>query len=488
MHTQYFTGTRGGQNLGITFKNTVLNPGASFGGLYTLEKLPKFDSDDIKEFSTLNYEELTRIIFNKLGLNIDRDLLHDALQLYQKFDDSTSPAPLYSMTPYLYVQKLYCGPTRAFKDMALQPFGEIFSGFLHENHHSNDYLILVATSGDTGPATLQSFANRPNIKVVCIYPSGGTSDVQRLQMTTINADNIAVFGIKGDFDDTQNLLKELLKDVRFNAALRSKNTSLSAANSVNFGRIVFQIIYHIYASLQIHKINGENVHTIVPSGNFGNALGAFYAKQMGFPIERIWIASNANNVLTDFINTGVYDISNRSLIKTNSPAMDILKSSNVERMLFELFSHSRTKEFMDSLDENGKYALNKEELIWVQRYFGATSCDDAYCLEMIQHYAKKGYIIDPHTACGIKAYETIQAKYPNSKCVLCSTAEWTKFAPTLAKALNLGDLSDKEALEEISKAYHIPIPRQIVSLFNQPEIHKAVIEKEELRDCILQWL
>ena len=168
MHTQYFTGTRGGQNLGITFKNTVLSPGASFGGLYTLEKLPKFDSDDIKEFSTLSYEELTRIIFNKLGLNVERDLLHEALQLYQKFDDKTSPAPLYSMTPYLYVQKLYCGPTRAFKDMALQPFGEIFSGFLHENKHSNDYLILVATSGDTGPATLQSFANRPNIKVVCI--------------------------------------------------------------------------------------------------------------------------------------------------------------------------------------------------------------------------------------------------------------------------------------------------------------------------------
>ncbi|MBX7490299.1 threonine synthase [Helicobacter turcicus] len=488
MQTQYFTGTRGGEDLGITFEDAILSPSASYGGLYTLEEFPKFSKDEIKEFTRLSYEELTRIIFNKLGLNVPRELLCEALSLYKNFDDKSSPAPMYPVTPYLNIQKLYCGPTRAFKDMALQPFSSLFSGFLRTNRSAHNYLILVATSGDTGPATLQSFANQPNIKVVCIYPNGGTSDVQRLQMTTINADNIAVFGINGDFDDAQNLLKSMLKDSHFNAILRAKNISLSAANSVNFGRIAFQIIYHIYASLQIYKINNEKIHTIVPSGNFGNALGAFYAKLMGFPIERIWIASNSNNILTEFINTGIYDISNKSLKKTYSPAMDILKSSNVERVLFALFDSYRTKEFMESLEQIGKFTLNKEELIWVQSYFSATSCDDNFCLETIKKYAKQGYIIDPHTACGIKAYETIQIKYPHAKCVLCSTAEWTKFAPTLAKALDLGNLSDKEALETISKNYKIPIPKQINSLFNQKEIHNKVINKEELLDTILQWL
>ncbi|MCI5968399.1 threonine synthase [Helicobacter sp.] len=486
MQTQYFTSTRGGENLSITFKDAILNPSASYGGLYTLEKLPKFSNEEIKAFAKLNYEELTHTIFDALGLNIPKELLCKALSLYQNFDDKSTPAPMYPMTPYLSVQKLYCGPTRAFKDMALQPFGLLFSAFLQNNKNAQNYLVLVATSGDTGPATLQSFANQPNIKVVCIYPKGGTSDVQRLQMTTINANNIAVFGINGDFDDAQTLLKNLLKDSHFNATLKSKNIALSAANSVNFGRIAFQIIYHIYASLQVYK--SEKVHTIVPSGNFGNALGAFYAKLMGFPIERIWIASNANNILTEFINTGVYDISNKSLKKTYSPAMDILKSSNIERMLFALFNSHRTRELMESLEQSGRYALNKEELMWVQSYFGATNCDDNFCLETIKKYAKQGFIIDPHTACGIKAYATIQTKHPNAKCVLCSTAEWTKFAPTLAKALDLGDLSDKEALQTLAQNYKIQIPKQINALFNQKEIHNKVINKEELMDNILQWL
>ncbi len=489
MHTQHFIGTRGGHDIALTFKDVVLNPNAAFGGLWAAKKLPKFDDDAIKEFSQLDYAELAQEIFHQWGLNVHKELLGEALKLYQNFDDPTTPAPLYSIHPYLNVQKLYCGPTRAFKDMALQPFGTLFSGFLRESKKETDYLILVATSGDTGPATLQSFANKPHIKVVCIYPEGGTSDVQRLQMTTINANNIEVFGIKGDFDDAQALLKSLLKDPKFNAILKSKNICLSAANSVNFGRIAFQILYHAYASLKIFKINHHRkIHIIVPSGNFGNALGAFYAKLMGFPIERIWIASNANNILTEFINTGVYDISEKTLQKTYSPAMDILKSSNIERVLFSLFDAQRTRELMESLEQTKQYSLTKEELAWVQMYFSATSCDDDYCLNIIKTYAQKGYILDPHTACGFKAFEEIKAKFPNTPCVLCSTAEWTKFAPTLAKALGLGDLGDKEALEQISKTYKITIPKQIFSLFNQPEIHNQVFDKEDLGQKILEWL
>lgn len=488
MHTQHFIGTRGGQDTALTFKDAVLNPNAAFGGLYTAKKLPKFDEDAIKEFSQLNYEELAQEIFRHLGLNIHKESLQEALKLYHHFDNPTTPAPLESVHPYLHLQKLYCGPTRSFKDMALQPFSSLFSDFVIESKKETEYLILVATSGDTGPATLQSFANKPRIKVVCIYPEGGTSDVQRLQMTTIDADNIEVFGIKDDFDAAQTLLKSLLKDPRFNAILKSKNIALSAANSVNFGRIAFQILYHAYSSLQIYKINHQKIHIIIPSGNFGNALGAFYAKLMGFPIERIWIASNANNVLTEFINTGIYDVSEKTLQKTYSPAMDILKSSNIERMLFNLFDAQRTRELMESLEQTEKYSITREELAWIHTHFSATSCDDNYCLKTIKTYAAKGFIIDPHTACGFKAYEEIKARFPNTPCVLCSTAEWTKFAPTLAKALDLGDLSDKEALEKISKTYNIPIPKQIFTLFEQKEIHNQVFDAEALSQQILEWL
>ncbi|MDD6055418.1 MAG: threonine synthase [Helicobacteraceae bacterium] len=488
MHVEHFLGTRGGEDLGLTFKDAVLNPNASFGGLYTIKNLPHFDIDEIRNLSKLSYGELTRIIFNKLGLSVDRELLEEALELYNNFDDPSTPAPLVQVTPNLQIQKLYCGPTRAFKDMALQPFGTLFSGFLREDKFNNQYLILVATSGDTGPATLASFANKPNIKVVCIYPHNGTSDVQRLQMTTTDADNIAVFGINGDFDTAQNLLKNMLKNPQFNAILHSKNISLSAANSVNFGRVAFQIIYHIYSSLQNFKTHGQKIHIIVPSGNFGNALGAFYAMKMGFPIERIWVASNANNVLSEFINSGVYDISQKTLQKTYSPAMDILKSSNIERILYALFDEGRTRELMESLENTGQYCLQKEELLWIHQYFSATSCDDSYCLETIKKYAKQKYIIDPHTACGFKAYEEISKKYPNAKCVLCSTAEWTKFAPTLAKALDLGNLSDKEALEKIAETYHLAIPAQITNLFDKEEKHKLVINTQELESTILEWL
>lgn len=486
MQQQYFIGTRGGDCDSVTFKDALLNPNAPYGGLYTLENLPRFQKEQIDSFASLDYASLAEKIFDSLGLNIDKKILKNALSLYQNFDDSTTPAPLQKLSDMLYLQKLYCGPTRAFKDMALQPFGAIFSDFVSDS--SQDYLILTATSGDTGPATLQSFANKPHIKVVCLYPKGGTSDVQRLQMTTLEAKNLKVIGINGDFDDAQNALKNLLKDETFKNALKQKNICLSAANSVNFGRIAFQILYHIASSLQVYSTTQKPAHIIVPSGNFGNALGAFYAKIMGFPIQKIWIASNSNNILTEWIQSGIYDISHKSLQKTYSPAMDILKSSNVERVLFALFGSERTKELMESLEKDKRYSLTQSEHQKIQQYFEATFCEDSYCLDTLQKYASKGIIIDPHTACGIKAYEQIQSLDSTTPCILCSTAEWTKFAPTLTKALGMGDLSDKEALQAITKKFSITIPKQILELFNKKEIHTQTIDKNLIPQTILQWL
>ncbi|CAM2815290.1 threonine synthase [Helicobacter burdigaliensis] len=488
MQFKCFCGTRGAKSEDElkSFQEVVLNPNAPFGGLYTLNKLPRFSQEEIEKFATLNYKELARGIFACLNLGIDNELLDKALALYDGFDEIESPAPLEQIEEDLSLQKLYCGPTRAFKDMALQPFGEIFSSFIEGS--KEQYLILVATSGDTGPATLESFANRKNIKVICLYPKSGTSDVQRLQMSTNDAENVKVFGIDGDFDMAQSVLKELLKEEDFQKSLKEQNIALSAANSVNFGRIAFQMIYHIYASLKVYKEKQKEVVIIVPSGNFGNALGAFYAKMMGFPIKKIVIASNKNNILTEFIQTGVYDISNKTLQKTYSPAMDILKSSNVERVLFALLGAKRTKELMEDLDRDRVYKITQEELGKIQKYFSATFCEDEVCLEILKEYANKKIIIDPHTACGIKAYLELKESKEENPMILCSTAEWTKFAPTLARAFGFGELGDKEALEKIAQNYGVQIPAQISLLFNKKEVHTQSLQKEEVKVNMLKWL
>ncbi|MGP1449661.1 MAG: threonine synthase [Wolinella sp.] len=473
--------TRGNDNKkpkNVSFDEAILSPGASFGGLYAPESLPKLDDAKKEKLRSLSYAQLCKEIFKLLDIQLDEQILNSALELYKDFDDSSTPAPLTQLEENLAVMELYHGKTRAFKDMALQPFGAILSSLA--SARGEEYLILAATSGDTGPATLESFANKPNIRVVCLYPHGGTSDVQRLQMTTQSAKNLKVIGIHGDFDDAQAALKSLLQDSLFIDSLNAKNIKLSAANSVNFGRIAFQIIYHAYAAL--HAKN--RIDIIVPSGNFGNALGAFYAKLMGFDIGKIIIASNANNILTELLQTGIYDIRGRKLQKTSSPAMDILKSSNVERVLFALFGADRTRELMENLEREGIYTLNSDELAHLQEFFGAVYCDDSGCEEIITKYAARGYLLDPHTACGMKAYEAFKCNYA----VLCSTAEWTKFAPTVARALGGGELRDLDALHFVSSKQNSMVNTSVSELFKKPEVHKNIVDKSEIRSTILSWL
>ncbi|MDR0468155.1 MAG: threonine synthase [Campylobacteraceae bacterium] len=474
----------------VEFSYAILNPSASFGGLYTPESLPKIDNSFFEKMRNENYKTLSLNILKLFNIDIEDRVLQEALNLYDNFDNKTTPTLLTKVKSDLFVNELYHGPTRAFKDMALQPFGHILS-FLAKKE-SKKYLILVATSGDTGPATLETFANKENIKVVCLYPDGGTSDVQRLQMVTENAKNLKVIGIKGNFDDAQNALKSLLTDSDFNKMLKDNNINLSAANSVNFGRIIFQIIYHISSYIELVKQNeieiGEKIYITIPSGNFGNALGAYYAKKMGLPIEKIFIASNINNILTEFINSGVYDISNKKLLNTTSPAMDILISSNVERVLFDKFGSARCKELMESLAKNKKYSLTKDELVLLQEDFEAVFCDDNFALETIKHYVNKEYIMDPHTATCIKAYNELKTK--DIPCVICSTAEWTKFAPTMLNAIRNDDkkYSDKEALEEISKTLNAKIPECISSLFSKKIVHDVVIEKSDIKKEISSFI
>lgn len=337
----------------VSFSEAILNPSSSFGGLYVPKNLPNLGDNFIENHINKSYKELAFDILKAFEIDIDDSEIQKALDLYDNFDNPLNPSPVVKVKDDLYVNEQYHGPTRAFKDMALQPFGSIFSSIAQKR--GENYLILAATSGDTGPAALNTFRNKKNIQVVCLYPDGGTSDVQRLQMVCEDGENLKVLGIKGNFDDAQNALKSLLASSSFKAELEKDDIKLSAANSVNFGRIIFQIIYHFWSYLELIRQNaiknGENIYLVVPSGNFGNVLGAYYAQKMGLNIEKLLVASNENNILTQWINTGVYDIRDKALKLTKSPAMDILKSSNIERVIFDLFGSTRTKELMEDFKQ-----------------------------------------------------------------------------------------------------------------------------------------
>ena len=486
-----FIETRGNDGIkpsSVSFSEAILSPSASFGGLYIPSELPELNKDFLQGHLTSHYKTLALDFLQKFGIDIDTEVLEEALKRYDAFDNPSNPVPLSKVEEDCFVSELYHGPTRAFKDMALQPFGYVLSKLAQKR--GEHYLIMAATSGDTGPATLETFKNQEGVQVACLYPDGGTSDVQRLQMVTEDAQNLKVIGVEGNFDDTQNTLKELLASEDFKSELSDRNIKLSAANSVNFGRIIFQIIYHIHSYLELVRKNeitmGEKIYLVVPSGNFGNALGAYYAKKAGLPIEKILISSNINNILTDWITDGIYDLTTRELVQTESPAMDILKSSNVERIMFDKFGPVRTKELMDALAKEGKYQLTSDELESLREDFDASFSDDAECEAVIGRYAKKGYIMDPHTATCMRAYETLREK--KLKTVVYSTAEWTKFSPSVAKALGHVVKDDTEALRWVSENTNVKVPAMIDGLFKKPVIHTVIVKKESIKGEMLDFL
>ena len=474
----------------ISFSEAILNPSSSFGGLYVPKNLPNLGDNFIENHINKSYKELAFDILKAFEIDIDDSEIQKALDLYDNFDNPLNPSPVVKVKDDLYVNEQYHGPTRAFKDMALQPFGSIFSSIAQKRDEK--YLILAATSGDTGPAALNTFRNKKNIQVVCLYPDGGTSDVQRLQMVCEDGENLKVLGIKGNFDDAQNALKKLLASKTFKEELEKDNIKLSAANSVNFGRIIFQIIYHFWSYLELIRQNaiknGENIYLVVPSGNFGNVLGAYYAQKMGLNIEKLLVASNENNILTQWINTGVYDIREKSLKLTKSPAMDILKSSNIERVIFDLFGSSRTKELMENLNKNNIFTMTQNETKELQKYFSATFSNDSFGNKTIKEFLDSGYLMDPHTATCIKAYNDLREK--PLKTVIYSTAEWTKFSPTVLNALKQDSqkYSDKEALEEISSKFGASLPQSIKNLFSAKINHSLVINKENIESEIIKFI
>ncbi len=489
-----FIETRGNDSqpqhpLKVEFSDAILGPIASYGGIYAPESLPDLGLPFLEKHLGSSYKQLAKSVLQAFEIDLDEAVIDEALSLYDAFDDADNPVPLAKISDDLFVSELYRGPTRAFKDMALQPFGVLLSALAKQRNE--DYLILAATSGDTGPAALETFKNKDRVRVACMYPEGGTSDVQRLQMITEDADNLKVIGIEGVFDDAQIALKDLLGSQQFKETLKAKKIHLSAANSVNFGRIIFQIIYHIHAYLELVRQEevtlGTPIYLAVPSGNFGNALGGYYALKMGLPIEKILISTNKNKVLTQLINHGCYDFRDTQVVPTLSPAMDILKASNVERVLFDLYGAERTREMMKQLDEEKFYELTEKEHQQLKEVFIADECNDIETVHYVRDCFEKGYLMDPHTATCIKVYDSCRTK--SLKTVITSTAEWTKFSMTTAEAIGAeaGD-GDLQALKNISQKADIAIPEQIEALFSKPIVHKTLINKADIEKTILSFL
>lgn len=489
-----FIETRGNDSqpqhpVNVNFSEAILGPIASYGGIYAPETLPELGEAFLNAHLNSSYKQLAKALLQAFEIDIAEKVIDEALSAYDQFDDPNDPTPLVKVRDDLFVSELYHGPTRAFKDMALQPFGVLLSALA--KHRDEDYLILAATSGDTGPAALETFKNRERVRVACMYPEGGTSDVQRLQMITEDADNLRVIGIHGDFDDAQGALKQLLGSQTFKQTLSEKKIHLSAANSVNFGRIIFQIIYHISAYLELVRREeitlGDKVYIAVPSGNFGNALGAYYAMQMGLPVEKILISTNNNKVLTGLIQEGHYDFRDASVIPTVSPAMDILKASNIERILFDLFGAERTRELMYQLDTERFYELSPTEHEELKAVFAADHCDDEETVGYVRRCFEEGYLMDPHTATCLKAYDNCRDK--PLKTIVTSTAEWTKFSMTIAEAIGTeAGSGDLDALKNISAKADIKIPAQIEALFDKPIAQKTLIDKGDIEKTILSFL
>ncbi|MGI6217166.1 MAG: threonine synthase [Coriobacteriales bacterium] len=437
--------TRANMDDTLSFSEAIVKGLAQGGGLLVPERIPDLNLDEIVSLAGLPYSKRAAFIYKKFATDFTDDDVDKLMDIAygDNFDDERI-APITKVGDN-FVLELWHGPTSAFKDMALQCLPVFFSKAIEilrgRGQAKEDFLILVATSGDTGKAALEGFKDRDHTKIMVFYPHGGVSDIQFKQMATQLGSNVYVLGGRGDFDDCQTSVKQTFNDAEFSKKLAEEhNVRLSSANSINWGRLLPQIVYYVSSYSQMVADGavkaGDPIEVCVPTGNFGNILAAYYAKCMGTPISRLICASNENRVLTDFIETGVYDIRDRQLVLTPSPSMDILVSSNLERQLFELTDRdaARVKGWMASLSSKGMFEVDPETKRRVQELFIAGSATNDESLQTIKRvYDEHGYLMDPHTAVAWTVCERIEHKDP---LLIASTAHWAKFGPNVYRALN----------------------------------------------------
>jgi threonine synthase len=441
--TTTYRDTRGLDSTRPTYTDVVVRGIAPGGGLYVPETLPHLSLDDVFAFSAMPYWQRAAAIFSRFRVDLPAERIDSLMQAaYGEQWDDERIAPVVEVVAGMHVLELWHGPTSAFKDMALQCmplfFAESVSLKQQRCELANDLLILVATSGDTGKAALEGFADRDHTNIVVFYPAEGVSDIQRKQMVTQHGGNVGVFGVRGNFDDCQSAVKAAFADETFASELQGRHhLQLSSANSINWGRLMPQIVYYVSAYADMVTEGGlkagEPMDVCVPTGNFGNILGAYYAKQMGVPIRHLICASNENNVLVDFIATGVYDISGRDFVTTPSPSMDILISSNLERLLYHLAGPTAVRSWMADLAEHQKFKVDQETFRAVRELLLGDFVSNEDSLSTIKRvFDETGYLMDPHTAV---AWEVAERVSDDAPVLVVSTAHWAKFGSDVLKAL-----------------------------------------------------
>jgi threonine synthase len=474
--------------MGIPASKAVLMGIAPDGGLFVPLMFPKLKIEKDEAYPALAARVLAQF-FDDLP---ELDKLTAAA--YHPFGDERV-APIVKTADGEYMLELWHGPTLAFKDMALSVLPRLLTASMGV-HGGQDILILVATSGDTGKAALEGFCDVPRTRIVVFYPSEGVSDMQKLQMVTQEGKNTHVVAVKGNFDDAQNGVKAMFADEAFNAAVGEKGYSLSSANSINFGRLAPQIAYYFGAYAQLLSsgeiTEGEAINFVVPTGNFGNILAGYYAKRMGLPIAKLICASNQNNVLTDFFHKGEYSLK-RPFYKTMSPSMDILISSNLERLLFELTGRDphMVSAMMKQLKETGTYDIGKMARHTLEADFWADWCGEEETKESIrQTFVNKGYLMDTHTAVAAAVYEKYKRTGDSTKTVIVSTASPYKFPQDVLASLGEStEGMDAFALSRrLSERTGTRLPQQIEALESKPVRHKAVVEQEAMRQAVLEVL
>ena len=467
------------------------------GGLLTPEVLPKLSPNGLKTMTDMSYQQ--RAVF-VMGSYLDdftaSELSSFAKRAYgpDKFDVK-EVAPVRQLDDKTYCLELWHGPTCAFKDMALQMLPHLLSASLGKNEEQKTVCILVATSGDTGKAALEGFKDVDRTRILVFYPKDGVSDIQQLQMQTQEGDNVGVCAVVGNFDDAQTGVKRLFSDSALRDTLAGRGYFFSSANSINWGRILPQIVYYVSAYCDLLKAGsvekGQPINVCVPTGNFGNILSAYYAKQMGVPIHKLICASNQNNVLTDFIKTGVYD-RNRPFYNTMSPSMDILISSNLERLLFALTQDTdEVKGYMEQLAASGRYQVRDRVREKLQKRVKGYFCDDKETQRVIREmFEDHGYLIDTHTAVAFSALEQYRKETGDgTACIVASTASPFKFCDSVLEALGVAARAQGlDALDQLSQLTGLPAPAPLSGLRDKKVRFTQTVEKDHMADAVWSML
>ncbi|MCI6859170.1 MAG: threonine synthase [Eubacterium sp.] len=470
-----------------TASQAILKGLADEGGLFVPTQIPKLDRS-LDELSQMNYQEVAYEVM-KLYLTdfTPEELKHCIRSAYDEKFDTDNIAEIVKKGDAFYLE-LFHGKTIAFKDMALSILPYLMTTSAKKNQVKNEIVILTATSGDTGKAALAGFADVPGTKIIVFYPKHGVSPIQEKQMVTQRGKNTYVIGIEGNFDDAQTGVKKMFSDRALAEEMDRAGFQFSSANSINIGRLVPQIVYYVYSYARLLKTgelsHGEKINVVVPTGNFGNILAAYYAKQMGVPIAKLVCASNENKVLFDFFTTGCYD-RNREFILTSSPSMDILISSNLERLIYQTAGRDVKKNstFMKELSTKGTYTVTDEMREQMKDFCGNYATEEETAQTIRETYEKTGYVIDTHTAVAAAVYKKYrQETGDETKTVIASTASPYKFTRSVMNAIDpsYDTRSDFELIDELEKLSGVKVPQAIEDIRSAPVLHDTVCETEDM--------